>query len=95
MLRKIRQWFAGAEITALGNDLEKVLDQVATAAHRVEGLQLRLERLSNRVNMRLTRAGAPGAREQDDRDQEILREIRQRSGNGGEFPEDDAPPRDW
>lgn len=73
---------AGAEVAALGRDLENLVDRCSDVAHRAEGLQLRLERLSNRVNMRLNRAGA--ARD-DDGDARILEEIRRTGGNGQDF----------
>lgn len=83
MFRTFKRWVAGSEISALGEDVDKALDRIAAEAHRVEGLQLRLERLSNRVNMRMSRAGLRG----DDvaaRDDEIMREIERARGNGGD-----------
>lgn len=74
MLRKLRQWLAGSEIAALATDLEKATDQVQTHAHRIEGLQLRLERLSNRVNMRLNRAGY-GRGVEEEADRELMEEM--------------------
>lgn len=87
MLRRFRQWLADSEIQALARDIEKQSDTIQTAAHRLEGLQLRLERLANRVNMRMTRAGLPRERS----DEDILDELRAARGNGGvlENPFDD------
>lgn len=85
VFRTFKRWVAGAEISALGEDVDKALDRIAAEAHRVEGLQLRLERLSNRVNMRMSRAGLRG----DDvaaRDDEIMREIAAARGNGDRDP---------
>lgn len=89
MFRRFRQWVAGAEIQAMGKDLDVALDRAQDLAHRVEGLQLRLERLANRVNMRLNRAGARGGDDLQERDAEILEEIRRNQGaapNGDDWP---------
>jgi hypothetical protein len=73
MFRTVRRWFSDVETRALSDDVQKWQDQVLSLAHKGEGLQLRIERLLNRVNMRMNRAGLP--REQE-RDVEILEEIR-------------------
>lgn len=88
MFRRFRQWVAGTEISALAADLDKALDVNQAQAHRIEGLQLRLERLSNRVNMRLNRAGAP---RDDERDEELMREMQQQRGREDEW----GPPPTW
>ena len=90
MIRRFRQWLAGAEIQAMARDLDALQDRFQDGAHRAEGLQLRLERLANRVNMRMNRAGIGT----EDRDAEILRELREQAGSA----DDDwtrRPPGDW
>ena len=85
MFRTLRRWFADAEIRQLGSDLEKLSDYLQTSAHKLEGLQLRLERLSNRVNMRLNRAGVPRGGGNEPGDDEILDDIRRHSDRDDPF----------
>ena len=74
MFRRLRQWLlADPELTALARDIERNYDKAADALHRCEGLGLRMERLANRTNMRMNRAGAP---REDERDAEIMDELK-------------------
>lgn len=95
MFRRVRQWFAGPEVEALARDVATYRDKVEELAHKGEGLDLKLERLRNRVQMRLARAGVAVAPE-DARDAEIMREIEERSrGRGGEDDFFNEPPPRW
>lgn len=86
MLRTLRRWFSDSETRALHEEVRRAQDQVLSLAHKLEGLDLRIERLVNRVNVRMTRAGLP----KGDRD-EALEELQELGG----APRRDEWPGGW
>lgn len=78
MFRALRRWLLhDPELTAMANDIEKLLDRASDTLHRAEGLSHRMDRLANRVNTRMNRAGMRRGEElADPRDEEIFEEVR-------------------
>lgn len=87
MLRTVRRWFTEAEVKKLGEEVDSLIERHQDYGHKIEGLSMRLERFLNRTSMRALRS----ERATEDRDREILDEIRARSGNGGQEPN----PEEW
>lgn len=82
LVRRVRQFFAGAELSTFARDFERVEERLAVAADQLTALAARFDRLQNRVGMRMARAGARDG----DRDSEILAEIRARAGDDQDSP---------
>lgn len=77
MLRTIRRWFSTEETKQLGDDLDKLIDRHSDLGHKIEGMQLRIERHVNKLQMRDARAqrGGNGAGLSDE-EQEIVNRLR-------------------
>lgn len=60
MLRTIKRWFSTEETKQLGDELEKLIDRHSDLGHKIEGMQLRLERHLNKLQMRDARGSRGG-----------------------------------
>lgn len=65
MLRTIKRWFSTSETQALSRDLDQLQEQFLTFGHRLEGMQLRVDRHLNKLHMRDARARRPDLNEED------------------------------
>jgi len=83
MLRTVRRWFSDAETKQLAEDIDRLVDRFQDLGHKLEGMQLRIERHLNKLQMREAR-GARGAQQRDGlsaEDRAILDDLRAQSGD--------------
>jgi hypothetical protein len=80
MLRTVRRWFSDAETKQLAEDVDRLADRFQDIGHKLEGMQLRIERHLNKLQMREAR-GARGTRDGlSAEDRAILDDLRAQSG---------------
>jgi hypothetical protein len=81
MLRWLRKRFSDAETLRLADDVERASEQLAVLGHKIDGLEQRLARHLNKLQMRDARAKRSTPNQPDflsPEEQQILDDLRAR-----------------
>jgi hypothetical protein len=78
MFRTIKRWFSTEEVKQLGTELERLVDTFSDLGHKLEGLQLKHDRLTNKFRMQDARQQRRNGRETglSEEEQAIVDDLR-------------------
>lgn len=84
MFRTLKRWFSTEEVKLLSSECERLSELFSDYGHKLEGLGMKIERLSNKYRMRDARE-ARGPRigaidELSPEEQELVDDLRRRGG---------------
>lgn len=89
MLKWLRKRFSDAETQRLAEEVERAADQLSVLGHKVEGLELRLQRHLNKLQMRegrAKRANSPQGELLSEEEAAIIDDLRRRGDDGPSSP---------
>lgn len=78
MLRTLKRWFSTEEVKHLGTELDRLRELFSDLGHKLEGLEIKHDRLSNKYRMRDARElrHGRGGMQLGEEEREILADLR-------------------